>query len=77
MKFPDGSTIIKLVILSLAVGFLLKTFGKSAGDIYGYIINKLASLWNWLVGAGLEYILLGAAIVVPLYLFSEWRKKRG
>lgn len=72
----NGKTIVKLLVWSLIVGMALKYFGKSAGDVYGYIVEKLSGLWNWLMGTGFEYILIGAAIVVPLYLFSEWRKSR-
>lgn len=67
---------LKLIFWSLVVGFLLKYFGKTASDIYGAALNSLAKAFDWLTQTGFEYILLGAAIVVPIYLFSEWRKSR-
>ncbi|UTW55569.1 DUF6460 domain-containing protein [Kordiimonas sp. SCSIO 12610] len=72
-KRIDAGTIIKLALWSLAVGFVLYQFKASPGDIYGWIANKIAGLWSWLVGSGLEYMMLGAAIVVPIFLISHFR----
>lgn len=69
----DFGVIIKLTIYSLIVGFILYMLRLSPGDIYRWIGDVVASAWNWLSGTGLEYILLGATIVVPLYLFSRLR----
>jgi len=70
----DFGTIIKLVIWSMLVGALLYWLELSTGDIYSWIINKVAAVWDWLVGSGLQYMLLGATIVVPVFIFSRLRK---
>lgn len=71
----DLPTIIKLVIWSIVVGALLYWLEWSTGDIFGWIANKIASIWNWFAGSGLKYMLLGATIVVPIFLFSRLRKR--
>ncbi len=71
----DLGTIIKLAIYSMLVGGLLYWLEVSTGDIYGWIINKLAAIWDWLMNTGLKYMLLGATIVVPLFVISRMRKR--
>ena len=71
----DFPTIIKLVIWSMVVGAVLYWLEWSTGDIFAWIANKIASIWNWLAGTGIKYILLGATIVVPVFLFSRLKKR--
>ena len=71
----DFRTIFKLVFWSMAVGAVLYWFEWSTGDVFGYVANKVAAVWNWLVGTGLKYMLLGATIVVPVFLFTRLRKR--
>lgn len=71
----DLRTIVKLAIYSLIVGGLLYWLEVSTGDIYGWIINKLAAIWGWLMNTGLKYMLLGATIVVPIFVISRMRKR--
>lgn len=73
-KFDVG-LIIKLTIYSLIVGAVLYWLRLSPGEIYGYIVNKIAGVWNWLMGTGIEYILLGASIVVPVYLLMHFKDR--
>ncbi len=75
MQFNAG-VIIKLLIWSFLVGLLLYWLEWSPGDVYGWIANKAATLWNWLVGSGLQYVLLGATIVVPVYLIMQFKNRR-
>ncbi len=75
MQFNAG-VIIKLLIWSFLVGLLLYWLEWSPGDVYGWIANKVATLWNWLVGSGLQYVLLGATIVVPVYLIMQFKNRR-
>ncbi|WP_417449212.1 DUF6460 domain-containing protein [Kordiimonas sp.] len=75
MRF-DAGTIIKLVIYSFLVGALLYWLGWSPGDVYGWTANRAADAWSWLVGSGLEYILLGATIVVPVYFLMHLKNRR-
>jgi hypothetical protein len=76
-KFP----IVKLLIWSLVVGLvlalldvspraLLASVGGAAHDIFSVIVD----LFEW----GLEYILLGAVVVLPIWgLVWLWRFARG
>ncbi|MFC3052034.1 DUF6460 domain-containing protein [Kordiimonas pumila] len=70
----DFGTVVKLILWSTVVGALLYWLDISTGDIYGWIINKLAMIWGWLSGTGLKYMLLGATIVVPIFIISRLRK---
>ena len=68
--------IFKLAIYSLIVGYVLYSIRLSPGEIYGWFLDKIAGLWNWLANSGLEYILLGATIVVPLYFLMHLKNRR-
>ena len=72
----DAGTIIKLVIYSFLVGALLYWLNWSPGDVYGWIANRVADVWDWLVGSGLKYVLLGATIVVPIFLLMQFNNRR-
>lgn len=71
----DLGTIIKLAIYSMIVGALLYWLELSTGDIFGWLLNQIAKIWHWLANTGLKYMLLGATIVVPLFVISRLRKK--
>lgn len=66
-----GGTIIKLLVLSLIIGMLLKflnvdpenllaSLGKLVENIFGFGANII----EW----GLGYVLIGAAVVIPIYV---------
>lgn len=74
-KAITGGTILKLLIYSFVVGFIMYSLEWSPGDILGWIANAVADVWSWFSGSGLEYVLLGATIVVPVFLFSRWRDR--
>lgn len=63
--------IAKLLVASLLVGIVLAALGWSPRDVYRRLIDLAASLWDMgfdaLARFG-EYILLGAAIVVPAFI---------
>jgi uncharacterized oligopeptide transporter (OPT) family protein len=66
-----GSTILKLLIASLLVGLVMSWFDitprsliENFGDTVVRMFANLASFFGWAV----DYILLGAVIVVPLWL---------
>ena len=42
----DAGTIIKLVIYSFLVGALLYWLNWSPGDVYGWIANRVADVWD-------------------------------
>jgi len=69
-KFTLG-TVVKLVLASLAVGLVLSFFGISPESIWrdiGQLARGLArsvvSFLDW----GMGYILIGAAIVLPIFV---------
>ncbi|SDD24673.1 MULTISPECIES: DUF6460 domain-containing protein [Kordiimonas] len=72
----NAGVIIKLAVWSFLVGLLLYWLEWSPGDVYGWLANKIATLWDWLVGSGLQYVLLGATIVVPVYLIMQFKNRR-
>ncbi|MEM8749830.1 MAG: DUF6460 domain-containing protein [Pseudomonadota bacterium] len=62
---------VKLLILSLIVGVVMSTIGWSPRDIYQGVVNFFQRLWNLgfdAVFSSLEYLLIGAAVVVPVFL---------
>lgn len=80
---PKGAfgTILKLLIASLLVGLVMHWFGitprnliHNFGDSVVRIFGTLTSLIDWAV----DYILVGAVIVVPIWLivFLADRAKR-
>lgn len=72
----DFPTIIKLAVWSLIVGGILYWLEWSPGEIYGFIIDKFAGVWAWMANSGLKYMLLGATIVVPVFIISRLRSGR-
>jgi uncharacterized oligopeptide transporter (OPT) family protein len=76
-----GSTIIKLVILCFLVGLALVYLNISPRDVLAYIIETGQSLAEWSVsvfGKALTYILVGAVVVIPIWLvFYLLRAMRG
>ncbi|MBL4838589.1 MAG: hypothetical protein JKY34_13520 [Kordiimonadaceae bacterium] len=71
----DFATIVRLAVWSILVGAVLYWLEWSTGDIFGWIANKIAGIWHWLANTGFKYMLLGATIVVPVFLFSRLRKR--
>ena len=70
-----GGTVLKLVIYSFIVGYIMYSMEWSPGDILGWVADTIAGIWNWFSGSGLEYVLLGATIVVPIFLFTRFRDR--
>ena len=63
--------IIKLLILSVAVGFLMSIFGLYPEDILFAVRDFIVDLWNTgfkTLGRLGDYLLLGAVIVVPVFI---------
>lgn len=73
-------TVVKLLIASLVVGMVLAYFNITPQEILAYAraqvgdaINNAGSFAGWAV----SYILLGAVIVVPLWLIHYlWKSLR-
>ena len=70
-----GGTVLKLVLWSLFVGFVMYQLSWSPGDIFGWIADTVAGIWDWFAGFGLNYVLLGATIVVPIFLLMRLRDR--
>lgn len=73
-------TIVKLVILCVVVGFIMSTFGLSPMDILYWVRRTFLDVWHQgfaALGKVGNYMLLGAAIVIPLFIILRilnWRK---
>lgn len=76
-RFLGGSplsVIVKLVLLSIVVGVILSWLSWSPADIIDRIVRLFDWLWSSVFGSlerAVDYFILGAAIVVPLFLLSR------
>jgi len=69
-----GRTIIKLVVVSLIVGALMSVFGLAPLDIWFGLRDFVVSVWNsgWAaLGRFGDWLILGASIVVPLFILAR------
>ena len=76
MDKSTSSLIWKLIIASLCVGLLLSFFNidpveliNNVPETLGRILEVILDIINW---AG-KYILLGAIIVIPIYIIFNFR----
>ncbi|MEP1206511.1 MAG: DUF6460 domain-containing protein [Rhizobiaceae bacterium] len=75
--------VIKLVVLSVVVGIIMSAVGWTPRTIYDGIVRFFQSLWDLgfdAIYSSLEYLLLGAAIVIPAFLLIRllsFRSPRG
>jgi hypothetical protein len=63
--------ILKLVVISFLVGIVMSAFGWSPFDILDGIRDFFLDIWRmgWsAVDRFVEYLLLGAAVVVPVFI---------
>lgn len=71
---------IKLVILSLLVGVVMSAFGWTVWDIYFGLRDFVLRVWDMgfaALGRFGDYILVGAAVVVPVFIvlrILSWRR---
>ncbi|MFC3074829.1 DUF6460 domain-containing protein [Shinella pollutisoli] len=64
-------TLVKLLILSVAAGFLMSVFGLYPEDILYGVRNFLLDLWHTgfaALGRVGDYLMLGAVIVIPVFI---------
>jgi uncharacterized oligopeptide transporter (OPT) family protein len=76
-RFFGGSpaaVILQLAIASIVIGVVLSFFGFNPANLYDAVLR----LWDWISSLGLDavkkvvrYMVLGAIIVVPLWLLSR------
>ena len=74
---PPLSVAIRLVLLCIVVGFILHVLGFDPWNIWRSLQDLVRSIWNmgfdaifWLW----RYFLLGAVIVVPIWLIVRLSK---
>jgi hypothetical protein len=76
-----GSTIVKLVVACFLVGLMLVWFDLKPQDVLIQGWHWVKSLVEWLMenlGSAMSYILLGAVVVLPVWLvFYLLRAVRG
>jgi len=76
-----GSTIIKLLIACFLVGLALVYFNVSPQELLLDMFNIVKRVAQWCVsrfGTAMSYILLGAVVVIPIWLvFYLLRAVRG
>ena len=78
-RFLGGSPVavlVKLALVSLLVGWLLHWLDWSPADVWFWARDLAASLW-FSLGSLADYVLLGAAIVVPVFLVLRLFAHRG
>ncbi|MCG8545208.1 MAG: DUF6460 domain-containing protein [Alphaproteobacteria bacterium] len=66
-----GSTIVKLLIACFLVGAALAYFNVDPRDLLTDTVQVAKDLANWSVsgfGSALSYVLLGAVVVLPIWL---------
>jgi hypothetical protein len=66
-----GRTLIKLLVVSLIVGFVMTIFGWAPLDLVYGVRNFILEVWHRgfsALGRVGDYLLLGAIIVIPLFL---------
>lgn len=66
-----GRTLVKLIVVCLVVGFVLAFFGYTPDNIVGSIRYHFLDIWyNGFVALGRvgNYLLLGAIVVIPVFI---------
>ncbi|MGV4793221.1 DUF6460 domain-containing protein [Rhizobium sp. F40D2] len=68
---PLARTLIKLVVVSLIVGFVMTVFGLTPWNIIYGFRDFILEIWHRgfsALGRVGDYLLLGATIVIPLFV---------
>ncbi len=66
-----GRTIVKLIVVSLIVGFVMSIFGLDPMDLLDGIRFFIIDLWYTgfdALGRVGQYLLIGATIVIPAFI---------
>ncbi|WP_163883604.1 DUF6460 domain-containing protein [Rhizobium laguerreae] len=66
-----GRTLIKLIVVSLIVGFVMTVFGLTPWAIIDGIRDFIQEIWYRgfsALGRVGDYLILGATIVIPLFI---------
>ncbi|MEC5291871.1 DUF6460 domain-containing protein [Aurantimonas sp. C2-6-R+9] len=76
-SFLGGSplgVIVKLVLLSIVVGVILSWLQWSPANVVDWVVDLFQWLWGSVFGSlerAIDYFILGAAIVVPIFIISR------
>lgn len=77
------STLIYLLVASMLVGFVLATLGLNPVDFWRGLVRGIGELFRSLIDLGwgaiysiISYVLLGAVIVVPIWLIIQLTNRR-
>ena len=68
---PVVPTLLKLAIASIAVGVILAISGTKPIDLWYNFMDTVVRIWEMgfsLIETSFQYLLLGAVIVVPIFL---------
>lgn len=66
-----GRVLVRLVFLSFVVGVVLAALGLEPADLLKNLVEFVEGIWNlgWdAVRRAWQYLLLGAVVVVPIWL---------
>ena len=69
-----GRTIVKLLVISFIVGAVMSAFNWYPMDVLYAVRDFLANVWNLgfaALGRFGDYLVLGAVIVVPVFLIMR------
>ena len=84
MQKSAFSTVIKLAIISLLVGFALVFFGIEPADLVKGLGGTVVSIYELVLEflrSSMKYVLIGAVVVVPVwlvfYLIGLAKRKKG
>lgn len=75
-----GRTVVKLLVVSLVVGFIMTVFGIDPLDIIEGIRNFFLELWYRgfdALGRVGGYLLIGATVVIPVFIILRLMNMRG
>ena len=78
-KTTDRVPVLKLLIWSLVIGWLLWLFNSNPGDVYAWLGETGKAIFDWifsLAQAVGPYILMGSMLVLPVWAFLRWRRSR-
>ncbi|WP_062231428.1 DUF6460 domain-containing protein [Aureimonas sp. N4] len=82
-SFLGGSPLsvaVRLLVISLLVGVVLSWLDLRPTELFNHLVYLVESAWLSVFGSlnrTIDYVLMGAAIVVPIFLISRFIKTRG
>ena len=81
-RFLGGSplsVLVRLLIISFLVGIVLSWLDLHPIELVDWFVDTIRYAWGSIFGSldrALEYLILGAVVVVPLFLLSRLMKSR-